>query len=101
MTDCIKCDNKLVFYPKDEIANYVCFRCGFMATKKWFDSLTPEQIKGIQDSENETRKFWREQTGKREAEAIKKRVDEIGQKDEIAELLQKHKKVVSLNNYYE
>lgn len=100
MKHCIICGGDLDFYPDDQIANYICNRCGFMATKEWFDSLTPEQIQEIQDKEAKSRLFRAEQAGKWEAERIKRQMDGIKSKDEIAELLQKHKKIASLDNFY-
>ena len=99
MTDCIKCGEKLKYLPEDQIANYVCMRCGFMATKGWLESLTQEQIEKIQESEVRTRRYWQEQDRKREADRIKQRMNEIEHKDEVAELLQKHKKLVPLDKF--
>ena len=99
MTDCIKCGEELRYLPEDQIANYICMGCGFMATKEWFDNLTLEQINDIQEKEAETKRFWQKHAGKREADRIKQKLNEIEQKDEVAELLQKHKKVVPLDKF--
>lgn len=85
-------------FPDDDIANYIC-GCGFMATTSFMDNMSNEQKVMIKESRDAIRKHHIEQSAKWEVDRIANRKAEIEQKDEIADLLRKHKKVVPLYKF--
>lgn len=98
---CIKCpvcEKEMEFFPDDQIANYIC-GCGFMATTGFIEKMTNEQREQIKKSRSDIKKHYFEQSAKREVDRIAGRKTEIEQKDEIAELLQKNKKLVPLDRF--
>jgi len=95
---CPVCEKGMEFLPEDQIANYIC-SCGFMATTGFMERMTDEQKEQIKKSRDDIKKHYFELSAKREVDRIAGRKAEIEQKDEVAELLQKHKKLVPLYKF--
>lgn len=76
---------ELVNYPEDEIRQWECPVCGWMATSEFMEKMTPELMMQIKKSYDDTKRFYRESS----AQHIKKQVDEQIDKFE------KHKSMIS------
>lgn len=98
---CPVCSAVMMNLPKDHLVNYVCrnHRCGFLATTKYMDELTPEKIEALKDEEAKTRMFRVDMDAKREAEKIERQAKKIEMEKGIGDIVREHKKIKSIEDF--
>lgn len=95
---------QLKHYPDDDIRQWECPKCGWMAREDYIKNMTPELMKQIKESHDSLQRYHAEAPARAQAKRIEARMADIekgkGERDKEQEKeRKKHKNVKSITDF--
>lgn len=94
----------LKHFPEDDIRQYECSKCGWMATEDFIKEMTPEKMAQIKKSNDDLRRWHAEAPARAQAKKIEAQISGFKQESEekqkeTEDWKKKNKNVKSIMDY--